>query len=180
MKTTKRQSFTSKKRQLGLTLFELFITLGIVGIASTIAITSMTSLMDSSSTEDYARGLAKTVNYTRFQAVSIGQTVTLCAVVNGSCANDWSKELTIFVDANNDRTLGTNTVLKIIEAVPSQDQLSFSGTALGISFYPDGSIGDSDNGVFTYKANGQCDVHTKGVDVNNTGRGRYVDTVTCS
>ena len=169
-----------KNRTRGFTLLELLITLGIVGIASTLAISSMTSLMGESSSDNFTSTLSKTVNFSRIQSVSTGQTVTLCTVVDGICANDWSQDITIFVDANNNRTLGTNTVLRIVEAIPSQDQLTYTGTALGISFYPDGSIGDSDNGVFTYMVNKACDLSTRGVDVNNSGRARFIEKITCS
>lgn len=161
-------------------MVELLITLGIVAIASTLAFSSMSSLMGESSSEDFSRTLAKTVNFSRVQSVSTGQTVTLCTVVDGICANDWTQDITIFVDASNNRTLGTNTILRIVEAIPSQDQLTYTGTALGISFYPDGSIGDSDNGVFTYKVNNACDLSTRGVDVNNSGRARFIENITCS
>ena len=163
----------------GFTLLELLITLAIVGIASTIAITSLTALTADTSSETFSRDLSKTISYARVQSVSIGQTVTLCPIVSGICANDWSKDITLFVDASNNRTLGTNQVLRIIEAIPSKDSLSYSGTALGISFYSDGSIGDDDNGVFNYYVNKVCDVNAKGVDVNNSGRARYIQSITC-
>lgn len=168
------------KNQRGLTILELFITMGIVAIASTLALSSISFLLESSEAEDYTRDLAKTVNFSRVQAVSIGQTVTLCTVVSGVCANDWTKDITIFVDANNNRTLGTNQVLRIVEAIPTTDELGYTGTSAGISFYSDGSIGDSDSGVFTYKTNKVCDLKTKSVDVNGSGRARYIDSVTCS
>lgn len=164
----------------GFTLLELMMTLAIVGIASTIAITSLTALTADTNSETFSRDLAKTISYARVQSVSIGQTVTLCPLVNDICANDWSKDITVFVDASNNRKLGTNRVLQIIEAIPSKDSLSYSGTALGISFYSDGSIGDDDNGVFSYYLNKACDVHAKGVDVNNSGRARYIENLGCS
>lgn len=168
------------KKQRGLTILELFVTLGIVAIVSTLALSSISFLMSSSKAEDFARNLAKTVNFSRVQAVSTGQTVTLCTLVDGVCTNDWTKDITIFVDSNNNRTLGTNTVLRIVEAIPTSDSLSYTGTALGISFYPDGSIGDTDSGVFTYKINNTCDTSTRSVDVNGSGRARYIENVTCS
>jgi type IV fimbrial biogenesis protein FimT len=171
---------TKQNRARGFTMLELLITLGIVGIAATLALSSMTTLIGESSSEDFTRTLSKTVNFSRVQSVSTGQTVTLCTVVDGICANDWTQNITIFVDASNNRTLGTNTVLRIIDAIPSQDQLTYTGTALGISFYPDGSIGDSDNGVFTYMVNRACDLSARGVDVNNSGRARFVEQITCS
>lgn len=170
----------SLKKQRGLTILELFITMGIVAIVSTLALSSISYLMDSSKAEDYTRELAKTVNFARVQAVSTGQTVTLCTLVDGACANDWTKDITIFIDSGNNRTLGTNTVLRIVEAIPSSDSLSYTGTAAGISFFPDGSIGDDDSGVFTYKINNTCDTKTRSVDINATGRARYIENVTCS
>ena len=164
----------------GFTLLELLITLGIVAIASTIALASMSALMNDSKGENYMRELVKSINFSRVQAVSSGQTVTLCPIVEGICANDWTKDITVFVDASNNRVLGTNTVLRIIEAVPSQDRLSYTGTSLGISFYSDGSIGESDNGVFSYYPNSSCDTSSRGADINSTGRARFIEQVSCS
>lgn len=163
----------------GFTLLELLITLGIIAIASGLAIASMSALMDDSDGENYAREFVKTINYSRLQAVSSGQTVTLCPLVSGTCSSDWSKDITIFIDANNNRTLGTNTVLRIVEAIPSQNSLTYTGTALGISFYSDGSIGDSDNGSFSYYQNKVCDTSARGIDINNSGRARYIEQLSC-
>ncbi len=171
---------STRKQQLGLTILELFITLGIVAIASTLALASLSFLMGSSQAENYTRELTKAVNFSRVQAVSTGQTVTMCTIESGTCVNDWSKDITIFVDSNNNRTLGTNQVLRIIEAIPSSDGLSYTGTSAGISFYPDGSIGDGDNGVFTYKVDNSCDVKSRSVDVNASGRARFIESVSCS
>lgn len=179
MKTQRMKTVSSKKYQSGLTLLELIVTLGIVGVVSTLGMSSMSSLLDASDSDNYIRELTKTVNFSRVQSVSTGQTVTLCTIVDNICANDWTKDITVFIDSGSNRTLGANAVLRILEAVPAQDTLSYTGTALGISFYPDGSIGDTDNGTFTYKANNACNVNSRGTDVNGTGRARYIDTVTC-
>ena len=168
-----------RNRQAGFTLLELIITLAIVGIASTIAITSLTALTKDTDSETYSRDLSKTISYARIQSVSIGQTVTLCPIKSGICTTDWSKELTLFVDANNNRTLGDNQILRIIEAIPEKDSLSYSGTSAGISFYSDGSIGEDDNGSFSYYVNKVCDTTAKGVNVNSSGRARYIESVTC-
>jgi type IV fimbrial biogenesis protein FimT len=168
------------QQQRGFTFLELIITVGIIGIASMLAVSSMSSLMGSSSGEDYAKGLSKSINFSRIQAVSTGQTVTMCPIVEGICANLWTNDITIFVDTANNRTLGGNAVLKIIEAIPSKDDLTYTGTALGISFYPDGSIGDDDNGVFSYLQNKACDGNVKGVDVNNSGRARFIASPSCN
>ena len=169
----------SIKNQAGFTLLELIITLAIVGIASTIAITNLTALTKDTDSETYSRDLAKTISYARVQSVSIGQTVTLCPMESGACTTDWSKALTLFVDANNNRTLGDNQVLRIIEAIPDKDSLSYSGTSAGISFYSDGSIGEDDNGSFSYHVNKICDTTAKGVNVNNSGRARFIESVSC-
>lgn len=174
------QSTTQPKRQRGFTFLELIVTVGIVAIASGLAISSMSSLLGSSSGEDYAKQLAKSINFSRVQSISTGQTVTLCPIVSGVCANVWGNDITIFVDSGNNRTLGTNTVLRIIDAIPSRNSMTYTGTALGISFYPDGSIGDDDNGVFTYLQNSTCDENVKAVDVNNSGRARYIDAPGCT
>lgn len=185
---TQRQSFLSPFKPLcqppckqgGFTVLELMMTVGIVGIAAMIAMSSMSGLLGANDGENYAKDLAKTINFSRAQSIASGQTVTLCPLVDGQCANVWSNDITIFVDAANNRTLGANTVLRILEAIPSKDGLAYTGTALGISFYPDGSIGDDDNGVFTYQQNKTCDDNVKGVDVNNSGRARYIKAPGCT
>lgn len=164
----------------GFSLLELLMTIGIVGIASMLAMSSMSAFLGASDGENYAKELAKSINFSRTQSVATGQTVTLCPIVEGVCANVWSNDITIFIDAANNRTLGTNTILRIVEAIPSGDALSYTGTALGISFYPDGSIGDSDNGVFTFLQNNICDDNVKGVDVNNSGRARFIASPGCT
>jgi type IV fimbrial biogenesis protein FimT len=174
------QQVKHSNHQDGFTLLELLITLAIVGIMSTLALSSMSALTNDNKSENYVKELAKSVNFSRLQSVSTGQTVTLCPLVDGICVSDWSQDITIFIDANNNRTVAGNTVLRIVEKTPSQDQLSYSGSALGISFYPDGSIGDNDGGVFSYYPQSSCDTSARGIDINNSGRARFIENVTCS
>jgi type IV fimbrial biogenesis protein FimT len=133
----------------GLTLLELIIVMGIVGILASIAIPSYKYFINSNRVASEVNGLVGDLMYARSEAIKEGSPVSVCVASTGStpaapaCAaaatTSWQSGWIVFSDPNNDHTLDNgDTVLHVQSAFAGTDTFTASGSIGWISFNREG------------------------------------------
>lgn len=103
----------------GYTLLELLVTVAVVGILAALAVPSFTDTIDRNSRDSAMMDLARTLGYTRAEAVTQGRTVSICLSANqvscaGSEGGDWKQGWIVFTDAGTAGTVdGEDEVLQV-------------------------------------------------------------------
>jgi len=115
-----------KKRQLGVTLVELMITVAIVGILISIVTPNIRPTFTKSSITADINDLNSLFQHARFTAVDQQSTVVICPSADFStCSTSWTDSKIAFIDANNNDTLDANeTLLSSTEALASNRMAS--------------------------------------------------------
>ncbi|KJZ00871.1 GspH/FimT family protein [Pseudoalteromonas ruthenica] len=140
-----------RKFQSGVTLLELLVTLGIVGIVATITLSDSTDLIASDRAENQLHELKRQLMFARAKATSTDATIVVCPLSGASCSNDWQNNaVAIFVDDDDNGQFGGNdTLLREMKTVPANDTLTYSGNS-PIRFDATGRVGLNQNGDFAY------------------------------
>jgi type IV fimbrial biogenesis protein FimT len=114
----------SKQHSSGYTIFEILISLTIIGILASIAIPSFRYVTNSNRIATEVNSLLGDMLFARTEAVKEGQSVTVCASTDGATCSgspDWQSGWIVFLDTN------TNQAVDAGEAV-IRIQPAFKGT----------------------------------------------------
>jgi len=103
--------FRTARHQSGFTLLELLVTLGIVGVLSSITLPALSSLVKKNRADSIQSLLRSAIYTTRATAISDNSITVLCPVDTGNCGRDWNRGFMIFTDSNNDRVLDEDETL---------------------------------------------------------------------
>ena len=166
------------KKHNGFTMFELLITLGIVGILSVIALPNMSSFMKNNRLTTQINSLLSYLQYARSEAILRHKQIIICASSDEvSCSGGWSDGWIVFNDDDQSGDLsGTETILKVHEKLQGETVLSSSGPSTIIfdrrGFTPDSA------GTFSLCDDRGVD-DAKSISISNTGRIRNGGVVTC-
>jgi len=136
-----------KRTQNGFTLYELLITLLIVGVVLTVGIPNMSDFTRNSRITTTANDLHAAFQMARSEAARGKTNITICASANSmdpaaDCGGTWDQGFIVFVDTNGDllRAGADETVLRAHPAVNTNMTLavandatffSYSGSGLG-------------------------------------------------
>lgn len=134
----------------GFTLLELLITLVLFSFALAFAIPSLSDSIQRSAVYNDSKQLLHLVRLARQQAVFGGERVVVCALNSDrACTRDWSKDLVVFTDANNNnRVDGNDRVLRQWHRNEHHTAIRWSGFGSGyLRFRQSGYA--AENGAFT-------------------------------
>ncbi len=143
-----------KRTQTGFTLYELLITVLIVGVVLTLGIPNMTEFTRNSRITTTVNDLHAAFLVARAEAARAKTNITICASDNSmtagaNCQGGWDDGFIVFVDDNGDRTRAGigETVLRAHPAIAEgvslaveNDATSFTYTASGLGSGVAGSV----------------------------------------
>ncbi len=115
----------SKTKQHGFTIYELLITMLMIGIILSIGVPSMTGFMQNSRITGTANDLHASFQLARSEAARSKSNITICASANSmdaaaACGGTFNDGWIIFIDLNGDLTRGggEENVLRAHPAIP--------------------------------------------------------------
>src|SRR5688572_13883993 len=132
----------ARARQLGFTMIEMLVTLGVSSVLIGIAVPSIRDLGIKNRLSTYANEMIGSINIARSEAVRRASTVSICQSNTGtSCAGSWSDGWIIFVDSDNDRVVDNDErVLKVYDAVATNYSIgNDAALANGFTYGADGA-----------------------------------------
>lgn len=164
----------------GMYLLETMVTLGIVAILFSIALSNYQPLLINTRLVNHITKINRAISFTRLKAITHSENVTLCRLKSNQCVSQsWHEELTIFSDNDKTGVLdGEDKVLFNIGPTHPQDMLSYPRTFL--TFRNDGTPMGFHNGTFVY-----CPEYEKAshqglaISISYTGRTKVKDTSRC-
>ncbi len=140
------------KRQAGVTLIELLVTLSVAAILMSLAIPSFRETIISNRLTTINNQFIGSINFARSEAIKRGQSVTLCKKVANAdtCSTDnavfWENGWIAFADADADGALDTGeTVLQVWGALPAGYTLRSATFTNFLRYNPQGATASTGN-----------------------------------
>lgn len=139
------QSFTNKlTANQGFSLVELMVTIAIAAILVTVAVPSLGNFVVQMRVDNEVSQLNRLVLTARNSAISMEQNVIVCPLENGACTNNWSNQLSAFIDVDNSGTYveAVDTLLKVKAPTKAGDTVTYVGQN-NIRFAPTGRLANA-------------------------------------
>ncbi|ABM25910.1 MULTISPECIES: GspH/FimT family pseudopilin [Shewanella] len=157
--------------QKGFSLIELITTLSISTILLTVGVPSLNDIYTRHRVDSSIRNIQQTIQLARNQAISFNRKITVCALIDDKCSQNWQVGLTIFVDTNENNQLDNDekTLFKT-NAFYSKDIVKCNRIA--IRFQPDG-LASGTNATLKYCPGSATSPYARAVIVNQAGRVRF-------
>ncbi len=160
----------------GLSLLELFISLGILSILLSISLPDLSEFTGSISGDVTLRKLASAVQLSKSTAIATDTTVTLCRSISGlTCGGRWQDGVIIFTDRNQDQLINESDRLVRHITLPNgnghikfrafQNKQTLQLTSLGTTVYQ--------NGNFTYCPFSGNHLFARQLIISRTARMRF-------
>ncbi len=141
MNTTPYIASMKKRAQIGFTLYELMVTLLIVGVVLTLGMPNLTAFTQNSRITTTANDLHAAFQVARSEAARSKATITICASNNSmdaaaDCQGNWEDGFIIFLDLNGDiaRAGADESVLRAHPAVAKGVNLVIANNSTYFSF----------------------------------------------
>lgn len=168
---------SSRKYSRGFNLLELMVTLSIVAIVVSIALPSMSNMIDSTRMSGYANSLHKAISVARSEAIKRGLPVTICTSNSSQtdCGNSSGWEQGWIVREVN-TVIGRDPIILIYQ--PLKSGFTFHGDSTintsNIVFTASGTT--SGSGTLVLCRDDTVDKNTKSVVLNRFGNVSVRDT----
>ena len=134
-----------KRTQKGFTLYELLITVLIVGVVLSLGIPNMSEFTANSRITSTANDLHAAFHLARSEAARAKDNITICASANSmdaaaDCGGTWDQGFIVFVDTTGDilRNTVDETVLRAHPAIADGVTLAIENDATFFSYGPSG------------------------------------------
>jgi len=137
-----------KRTQSGFTLYELLVTMLIVGVVMTLGIPNLTQFTQNSRMTSTANDLHASFQLARSEAARSKTNITICASSNSmdadaACGGTWEQGFIVFVDANDPGSVTrdddpSEPIIRAHPAVDSSVTVNVANAATFFSFAPTG------------------------------------------
>ena len=139
---------------LGITLIELMVSIGVTSILITIALPSFNDFIVQLRVDSEISRLSRLLLAARNHAINNECNVIICPLkINGVCSVDWHKELSVFVDTNNNKKFDRDDNELLIatkSSINSGDILKYATNRNKITYQATGHLFGLSNGTLRY------------------------------
>jgi len=168
------------RKNKGLSLVEILMTLGLLGVLMSIALPEMDAWIQASRADMRMRTLAAQIALARSTAVTLQLGVTLCPSADQQqCGGNWTQGSLIFTDRNSDRRLNQDDILVRINGplAPGETLVwrAFQNRQF-LQVEPSGFLRHQ-SGNFTWCPASRKTVHARQLIINATGRTRLASDI---
>jgi type IV fimbrial biogenesis protein FimT len=181
----KHINISLNRKEQGVTLIELLVTLVVLSILLTIAVPGFQNFMRSNRLTSVANEMASALNLARSEAIRRGKTVTVCKsnanAASPTCdGTNWTDGWLVFVGTSGAGDAVSANHIKVGQINATGVQISTGTTSFdsGVSFSANGASNASDTFSISITCNGDDQNRKREVDVGNTGR-VSVKSVSC-
>ncbi|WOE42220.1 GspH/FimT family pseudopilin [Acinetobacter chinensis] len=171
------------KRKNGFTLFELIVTIAVIGIIAVLAVPSFKNLMASQEAKKNVQILNSVIQLAKSQSVTHRTNTVLCSSADGSScqANQWATGYILFLDRNKNGAVDSGEkVIQSEETGLKYGTLTWvgSGSVAYLTFRKPNGLPIGSNGTFTYCSSVGSQNHYK-VILNDMGLTRQERPSSC-
>jgi type IV fimbrial biogenesis protein FimT len=164
-----------KKRQTGFTLYELMVTVTVIGVILTVGIPNFSEFTQNSRLTSTSNDLLSSFQVARSEAARSKTNITICASANSLdaaavCGGNFNDGWIIFIDTNGDlaRAGGGENVLRAHPAPPAGVTVTTNGGATYFGFAGTGLGRGNVGGIPALQTAMICDA--RGIDIAPGGR----------
>jgi type IV fimbrial biogenesis protein FimT len=140
-------TFSKAKRQIGVTLLELMITISILAIVLTVVAPNIGTFLIKNRVTSEINGVSGVIQYARHISIDQQTVVTLCPSDDyETCTTDWNDPKIVFIDENGDgdRTPGgANPEELLVSTDPVSDATKMTGPGNSITFTENGAASET-------------------------------------
>ncbi len=165
--------YHSLKPNLGITLIELMVSIGITSILTTIALPNVDDFVVRLRVDNEISRLGRLLLTARNHSINSQDNVIICPLDNSSiCTSNWHEELSVFIDSNgNQKFDSVENELMISKKSPikSGDILTYATNRTKITYQATGHLFGLSNGTLRYCPKGHQD-KSRAIVVARSGR----------
>jgi type IV fimbrial biogenesis protein FimT len=162
---SKNSHIASQAAVRGMTIIEMMLTLGIVGVLVALAVPSFTTVVQNSRIRSQASDVMANLAIARAEAAKRGQRVTLCPVPSVSVATPvctpsatgWKDGYIVFADANGNGAYEAGEVL-----IAVSEKLSGGNTLTSTGFTGNNAAGTAITNELQFRASGTTNLPAAG------------------
>jgi type IV fimbrial biogenesis protein FimT len=161
-------------RRKGFTLIELIVSSSVIMIMISIGVPALKAFLVELRVDKEISTLCRLLLITRNSAINENKTVTLCPLNNANtCENQWQNDLSVFIDANNNKIYepaSGERLISIKQSIFDGDILQYGNTRNGLTYAATGHLsGWGQNATFKYCPKGYAE-KSRGIVVSVSGR----------
>jgi type IV fimbrial biogenesis protein FimT len=176
---SKRRTYPARRHaNRGITLVEILVVMGIVGILMAIGIPSYKYVTNANRISAEINGLLGDLQFARSEAIKEGRTVSVCVSTDqSSCSTaspdlNWHKGWIVFSDVNGDGNIDTTNGDLLLRAQPTfkgTDSFSANNTISAITFNREGFANVTNGTLITLHASPAAQGSTRCLSVTLVG-----------